>query len=81
MTGEAGVRVAIGFVLSLATGSLFGLVCDVCGVLAIVVAPAFLVFAFAVSAFSVAYCCGLVSVLMVGEIEWEYTSSGSPCRR
>lgn len=67
---------AIGFALSLDTGSLFGLVCDVYGALAFVVAVAFLVLAF-----SVAYRCGFVSVLMVGEIEWEYTSSGSPCRR
>lgn len=61
---------AIGFALSLDTGSLFGLVCDVYGALA-----------FLVLAFSVAYRCGFVSVLMMGESEWEYTSSGSPCRR
>lgn len=61
---------AIGFALSLDTGSLFGLVCDVYGALA-----------FLVLAFSVAYRCGFVSVLMMGESECEYTSSGSPCRR
>lgn len=37
--------VAIGFALSLATGSLFGLVCDVYGALAFVVAVVFLIFA------------------------------------
>ena len=82
MTGAVGVRVGIGVVLSLATGSLFGLVCDVYGGLATVATtPTLLLLAFVASAFLVNYCCGLVSVLMVGESEWEYTSSGSPCRR
>lgn len=81
MTGAVDVEAGIGVVLSLATGSLFGLVCDVSGALVFVVAIAFLLLAFVVSAFLAAYCCGLVSALIVGESEWEYTSSGSPCRR
>lgn len=81
MTGVVGVEVGIGVVLLLATGPLFGLVCDVSGGLATVAVSAFLVFALVASAFSVVYCCDLVSALIVGESEWEYTSSGSPCRR
>lgn len=81
MTGAVGVEVGIGVVLSLATGPLFGLVCDVSGGLATVAVTAFLLLAFVASAFLVAYCCGFVSALIVGESEWEYTSSGSPCRR